>query len=173
MVCSRALLSKNRRESCDTSSRPIPNRRMSIKLNFASSFKQSYPASEMSIRKTHPIIADSLTVGKRKRQFAIPSNPMTSRISTQPASLLWPAHGLPVEIRPEEVHVWAWTFTGPEMPSEADLEILDDPERKRTARYYFAPDRVRFSVCHSNMRRILGSYLGKPPESLVYREAEG
>ena len=98
---------------------------------------------------------------------------MTSRISAQPASLLWPARGLPVEIRPGEVHVWAWTFTGPAEPSEADLDILDDQERRRTARYYFAPDQVRFSVCHANMRRILASYSGKPPESLVYREAEG
>jgi 4'-phosphopantetheinyl transferase len=98
---------------------------------------------------------------------------MTSRISTQPASLLWPACGLPVQIRPGEIHVWAWTFTGPAEPSEADLDILDDQERRRAARYYFAPDQVRFSVCHANMRRILGSYLRKPPKSLVYREAEG
>ena len=98
---------------------------------------------------------------------------MTSRISTQPASLLWPARGLPAEIRPGEVHVWAWTFTSPDEPSEADLEVLDEKERRRTARFYFAPDRVRYSLCHANMRRILGSYLGKPPQSLVYREAEG
>lgn len=98
---------------------------------------------------------------------------MTSRIAAQFASLLWPARGLPVEIHPGEVHVWAWTFTGPADPSKADLDLLDDQERRRTARYYFAPDQVRFSVCHANMRRILGSYLGKPPESLVYREAEG
>ena len=98
---------------------------------------------------------------------------MTSRISTQPASLLWPKRGLPEEIGPGEVHVWAWTFTGLAEPSDADLEILDDHERKRTARFYFAPDRVRYSVCHANMRRILASYLARTPESLVYREAEG
>ena len=58
-------------------------------------------------------------------------------------------------------------------PSDADLEILDEHERRKAARFYFAPDQVRYSVCHANMRRILGSYLRKPPESLVYREAEG
>ena len=97
---------------------------------------------------------------------------MGPRISSQPGSLLWPQKGLPAEIRSTEVHVWAWTFSGAE-PSDPDLKILDEQERKRTARFYFAPDKVRFSVCHANMRRILGSYLRKPPESLVYREAEG
>ncbi len=98
---------------------------------------------------------------------------MTSRISAQPPSLLWPKHRLSAEIASKEVHVWAWTFSGPAKPADADLKILDPHERKRTARFYFAPDQVRYSVCHANMRRILASYLGKKPESLVYREAEG
>jgi 4'-phosphopantetheinyl transferase len=98
---------------------------------------------------------------------------MGSRISPQPGSLLWPEKGLPVEIGLGEVHVWAWTFSQPAEPAAADLKILDEQERRRTARFYFAPDKVRYSVCHANMRRILGSYLRRPPESLVYREAEG
>ncbi len=98
---------------------------------------------------------------------------MATRISSQPRSLLWPEKGLPVELGREEVHVWAWTFGGPGEPSAADLKILDEQERNRTVRFYFAPDQVRYSVCHANMRRILGSYLRRPPDSLVYREAEG
>src|ERR1700722_11186719 len=98
---------------------------------------------------------------------------MASGISTQPASLLWPPHPLPAAIGLGELHVWAWTFTGPNEPSKADLDILDDSERQRTARYYFPPDRVRYSVCHANMRRILASYLKRPAESLTFREAEG
>jgi 4'-phosphopantetheinyl transferase len=98
---------------------------------------------------------------------------MGPRISSQPGSLLWPEKSLPVEIDFNEVHVWAWTFGGPDELSDNDLEILDEQERKRTERFYFAPDKVRYSVCHANMRRILGSYLRKPPQSLVYREAEG
>src|SRR5271170_3752274 len=97
---------------------------------------------------------------------------MGLRISSQPGSLLWPEKGLPVEIGREEIHVWAWTFSGPTEPSAADLKTLDEQERKRTARFYFAPDQVRYSFCHANMRRILGSYLRRSPESLVYREAE-
>jgi 4'-phosphopantetheinyl transferase len=98
---------------------------------------------------------------------------MASGISTQPSSLLWPARRLPATICPDEVHVWAWTFGGANGPSEADLKILDEQERGRTARFYFDPDKIRYSACHANMRRILASYLQKPPESLVYREAEG
>jgi 4'-phosphopantetheinyl transferase len=98
---------------------------------------------------------------------------MAPRISPQPGPLLWPERRPPVELGREEVHVWAWTFAGPAQPSAADLKILDEQERKRTARFYFAPDKVRYSACHANMRRILGSYLRRPPESLVYRQAQG
>ena len=116
---------------------------------------------------------DSPPIGRAETAIRDTINPMGSRISTQPASLLWPARELPVEMGPGDVHVWAWTFTGQAEPSDVDLNILDEQERRRTARYYFPPDRLRYSVCHANMRRILGSYLRKPPESLVYREAEG
>ena len=98
---------------------------------------------------------------------------MASRISTQPRSLLWPEKGLPAELGREEVHVWAWTFSGQGAPVDTDLKILDEQERKRATRFYFAPDQVRYSLCHANMRRILGSYLRRPAESLVYRETTG
>jgi 4'-phosphopantetheinyl transferase len=150
-------------------------------LNFASSLKTSYPTSYEVIHKDTPIKAFfSATLrgcrgpdGRAEATIRDTINPMTSRISAQPASLLWPKRGLPAEIASREVHVWAWTFTGPAEPSAADISILDDHERKRTARFYFAPDKVRYSLCHANMRRILASYLTKTPESLIYREAEG
>jgi len=98
---------------------------------------------------------------------------MASGTSNQPASLLWPLQPLPRAIAAAEVHVWAWTFAGPTEPAQADLDILDDNERKRTARYYFGPDRVRYSVCHANMRRILASYQGSTPESVIFHERAG
>jgi len=96
-----------------------------------------------------------------------------SVIPTQLASLRWPSAPLPVAIAPNEVHVWSWTFTGPKEPAQADLNLLDADELKQTARYHFGRDQVRYSLCHANMRRILASYLQKPPESLIFREAEG
>jgi 4'-phosphopantetheinyl transferase len=95
---------------------------------------------------------------------------MASGISEQPAPLLWPVRPLPGAIAPGQVHLWAWTFNAPAEPAAADLKLLDDSERRRTARFYFLPDRVRYSVCHANVRRILASYLQRQPESLAFRE---
>jgi len=100
-------------------------------------------------------------------------NDMASDTSNPPTPLLWPFRPLPGTFADGEVHIWAWIFSGQAEPTEADLNILDDPERQRTARFYFAPDRVRYSVCHANVRRILGSYLHRPPASLVFREGVG
>jgi 4'-phosphopantetheinyl transferase len=58
-------------------------------------------------------------------------------------------------------------------PEEDDLRILSDFERERTARYRFSPDQVRYSVSHANMRRILGKYLNRNPEALLFREGPG
>ncbi|AXC15057.1 4'-phosphopantetheinyl transferase [Acidisarcina polymorpha] len=108
---------------------------------------------------------------------------MAPRNQTQAAVLLWPARRLPFEIGAGEVHLWAWgfagssTLAGEDLRTEdlrtEDLRILDDRERARTARFHFLPDRIRYSVCHANMRRILGSYLDMPPESLLFREGAG
>ncbi len=98
---------------------------------------------------------------------------MAPGASTKSPKLLWPAASLPQPIHAGDVHVWAWVFGGGDAPAEEDLRILDDHERGRTARYHFAPDRIRYSTCHANMRRILASYLGLLPESLVFREGPG
>jgi len=96
-----------------------------------------------------------------------------ARLSTKPATLLWPTARLPVPLAPGEVHVWAWTFDQDGAPAEEDLRILDDDEKRRAARYHFPVDQVRYSMSHANMRRILGSYLGSHPESLVFRDGAG
>jgi len=98
---------------------------------------------------------------------------MASKVLHQPATLLWPTARLPIPLAAGEVHVWAWTFDRDGSPADADLRILDDFERKRTARFHFPADQVRYSVCHANLRRILASYLGAPPESLIFREGSG
>jgi len=87
--------------------------------------------------------------------------------------LLWPTARLPVALAPGEVHVWAWTFDRGGKVAEKDLRILDELERKRTARFHFPVDQVRYSVCHANLRRILGSYVGLSPESVAFREGSG
>jgi 4'-phosphopantetheinyl transferase len=98
---------------------------------------------------------------------------MTSRTPTESPALLWPASESRGTITRGEIHVWAWAFAGAIAPAEEDLRVLDDYERQRTGRFHFVPDRVRYSVCHANMRRILASYLGQAPESLSFREGPG
>jgi 4'-phosphopantetheinyl transferase len=87
--------------------------------------------------------------------------------------LIWPATAPPVSLVDGEVHVWAWTYTSASSPQEEDLRILDDHERQRVARFHFVPDRIRYSLCHASMRRILASYLDRSPESLIFRERPG
>ncbi len=99
-------------------------------------------------------------------------NLMTSSAVTPPA-LLWPAAPLPGAIAAGDVHAWAWTIDGRGEPLDNDLRLLDDRERQRTARFIFMKDRVRYSICHANMRRILGSYLHRSPESIEFVDGPG
>jgi len=98
---------------------------------------------------------------------------MVSTTTQTTRRLLWPTAPSPQSIASAEVHLWAWTFGGADAPNDRDLEILDPHERQRTARYRFPVDQIRYAVCHANMRRILGSYLGRLPESLVFGEDAG
>jgi 4'-phosphopantetheinyl transferase len=88
--------------------------------------------------------------------------------------LAWPVSRIPGTIAPEEVHLWAWVFP----PATADLgiadlaahtEVLDHQERERMQRFHFAPDRERYAVAHTNLRRILGAYLNQSPEKVCFR----
>lgn len=68
----------------------------------------------------------------------------------------------------EEIHVWRISLnpvaeTWPEL-----WRILSPLEKERANKFYFARDRERFIVAHACMRKILGSYLGMPGESLVF-----
>jgi 4'-phosphopantetheinyl transferase len=47
-------------------------------------------------------------------------------------------------------------------------QVLSAEERRRAARFRFPEHATRFLVCHAALRRILGQYLGQPPESLEF-----
>ena len=85
------------------------------------------------------------------------------------SQLRWPTSRVRGTIDADEVHLWAWTL---EPAAAADLaahiEILDEQERERMQRFYFAPDRARYAVAHANLRRILGAYLNQPAESVRF-----
>ncbi|HEV2273465.1 MAG TPA: 4'-phosphopantetheinyl transferase superfamily protein [Acidobacteriaceae bacterium] len=78
----------------------------------------------------------------------------------------WPVAELPQKIGSDQVHVWSWDLAiiGPDSPAHAAL--LDPQELERMNRFHFEGDRSRFLLSHANMRRILGGYLGEPPERI-------
>ena len=84
------------------------------------------------------------------------------------ATLLWPVSKLPQPLGCGEVHVWAWVFPDEDEIGSGDLAHLDSEERDRAGRFHFACDRISYSVSHANMRRILGAYVSRSPQSLVF-----
>lgn len=85
------------------------------------------------------------------------------------SALKWPASKIRAAIFPGEVHLWAWPLQPFPVDLPAQIEILDAEELGRMHRFQFAPDRGRYAVAHVNLRRILGTYLDRPPEGICFR----
>ena len=58
-------------------------------------------------------------------------------------------------------------------PIPGALDVLDDAERARAARFAFDHHRARFILAHAWLRRLLGEYVGQPPASLRFTAAPG
>jgi 4'-phosphopantetheinyl transferase len=87
-------------------------------------------------------------------------------------SPIWPAVGAPQNLAADQIHVWAWQLdTSLSSPAleEAQIGLLDAKEQERFHRFHFACDRARFAIAHVNVRRILGAYLDREPERIVFR----
>jgi 4'-phosphopantetheinyl transferase len=96
--------------------------------------------------------------------------PGQQRIATNLiSSLAWPVSRTRGTIASDEVHVWAWAFPPGRASLSADIDLLDHQERERMRRFHFAPDRERYAIAHTNLRRILGAYLDRPPEAIGFR----
>jgi 4'-phosphopantetheinyl transferase len=96
--------------------------------------------------------------------------PGQQRIATDVISpLAWPVSRMRGTIAPDEVHLWAWAFEPGAANLSAQLEVLDHQELERMRRFHFAPDRERYAVAHVNVRRILGAYLNRPPDTICFR----
>jgi len=68
---------------------------------------------------------------------------------------------------PDEVHVWRIDLAaGSGLP--ADPAMLSPDERERAARLLCEHKRARFIAGRSALRRLLGQYLGKAPQALVF-----
>ncbi len=63
-------------------------------------------------------------------------------------------------------HVW---WAGPVAPEEAPalVDLLDGHERERLTRFRRPVDTARYLAAHALTRIVLGTWLGRPPSSLV------
>lgn len=70
-----------------------------------------------------------------------------------------------VQLRPNELHVWAVPLHG-----DADRfgALLSPTELQRLERFRFADHRRRFQIGHGALRTILGGYLGRPPGEVEF-----
>jgi len=69
-----------------------------------------------------------------------------------------------VDLLPGIVHLWLVDLDRPEPP----LTWLSDDERLRAAAFRFETPRHRFVAGRGALRRIIGRYLGEPPEALCF-----
>jgi 4'-phosphopantetheinyl transferase len=61
------------------------------------------------------------------------------------------------------VDVWAISLRPDDLACDA---VLSEEERRRAARFRFPQHAMRYRMCHSAMRRVLGAYLAMPPEKV-------
>ncbi len=98
------------------------------------------------------------------------------KASGPPALTGWcPATDLPM-LNSNEVRVWLVNLDDGLSPDDAEvaepgpeLDVLDEIEKARAARFVRACHRRRFARCRSALRQILGGLLQESPRSLLFR----
>jgi 4'-phosphopantetheinyl transferase len=64
------------------------------------------------------------------------------------------------------VHVWRIALDAPAAQAQALSHLLTPAEQVRASRFRIDEDRWRFQIARAATRRILGGYLGVPPETV-------
>jgi len=88
-----------------------------------------------------------------------------------PFSPIWLTAEAPQKIDAGQIHVWAWQLDsslGLSGNEKSQIGLLDARELERFHRFHFACDRARFAIAHANVRRILGAYVDREPERLLF-----
>jgi 4'-phosphopantetheinyl transferase len=71
-------------------------------------------------------------------------------------------------ISSNEVHIWRLLLNETICWAEALQKNLSIDEIERAARFYFETDRRRFIIARGALRTILGHYLGKKPNAIIF-----
>ncbi|MGC2403001.1 MAG: 4'-phosphopantetheinyl transferase superfamily protein [Acidobacteriaceae bacterium] len=80
----------------------------------------------------------------------------------------WQLSPLRRTIGRDEIHVWAWFLEAAAVDPLDEIKLLDQQELERLRRFHFVADRQRYAAAHVTLRRILGAYLGQPPEAVSF-----
>ncbi len=80
----------------------------------------------------------------------------------------WRAPSAAVVLGRDEVHVWRASLDQPKSQIETFVHTLAVDEQARAGRFYFERDRKYFIVARGVLRAILGCYLNRQPECLVF-----
>jgi len=70
------------------------------------------------------------------------------------------------ELAADAVHVWRIALEAPAAEAQDVSHLLTPAEQERASRFHFEEDRCRFRIGRAATRRILGAYLGLPPENV-------
>lgn len=84
---------------------------------------------------------------------------------------IWPPVRAPQKIAAEQIHVWGWLLDScfdSAGQAKSQIRLLDAKELERFHRFHFECDRARFAFAHANVRRILGAYLDREPEHILF-----
>lgn len=101
-----------------------------------------------------------------RAQGNAPYNPRPpSLAATLPPRLR--AHGLATLAWPQDRNVHVWRLDLRDMGADA-AALLDAAETERAQRFVYAHDWRRYVAAHAWLRRILGAYLGVPPQQLRF-----
>jgi len=79
-----------------------------------------------------------------------------------------PASG-PVQLQPDEVHVWLVQLGEPAATVADRRVILSEDERARADRFHFEKDRTAYTVARAALRTLLGKYLGLPNAGIQFQ----
>jgi len=71
-------------------------------------------------------------------------------------------------ISSNEVHIWSLFFNAADGYTETLQSNLSVDESERAAKFHFEKDRRRFIIARGALRTILGYYLGKKPNAIIF-----
>jgi 4'-phosphopantetheinyl transferase len=102
----------------------------------------------------------------------MPSFPVPVLFSSSMQCVNWSRPICPVAIPENEIHIWrAWLDVEPQERDRLSSYLSKD-ERVRASRFVFQHDREHFAVARGRLRELLGAYLHRSPQSLVFRTGQ-